>query len=279
MIPNILHFVFGMSPDFGGKPFSLVHYLAIKSAIVVNAPTLTYFHYQYEPSGSWWEKIKGQLVLNKIEAPKNIFGKELLHVAHQSDVVRLRMLEQFGGVYLDMDTISIRPLHSFFDAPFVIGQQLRSKYVFYDSHFLRIVTGIRRMNKEAFMGAKVEGLCNAVMMSEPNSRFVNLWLESYRSFRSRGRDEYWGEHSVFLPQRLAKNHPDLLRIVDPFAFHYPVYNNLGLEYLFEKKRVFPKAYVHHLWESHSWEKYLRHLTPEYISRVDTTYNLQARRFI
>jgi hypothetical protein len=27
MIPNILHFVFGMAPDFGGKPFSLPHYL------------------------------------------------------------------------------------------------------------------------------------------------------------------------------------------------------------------------------------------------------------
>ena len=40
MIPNIFHFVFGMAPDFGGKPFSLVHYLSVKSALTLNQPEL-----------------------------------------------------------------------------------------------------------------------------------------------------------------------------------------------------------------------------------------------
>jgi hypothetical protein len=31
-MPRIAHFIFGLSPDFGRKPFSLVHYLAIRSA-------------------------------------------------------------------------------------------------------------------------------------------------------------------------------------------------------------------------------------------------------
>jgi hypothetical protein len=31
-MPRIAHFIFGLSPDFGNKPFSLVHYLAIRSA-------------------------------------------------------------------------------------------------------------------------------------------------------------------------------------------------------------------------------------------------------
>lgn len=31
VVPRIVHFVFGMSPDFGGKPFSFAHYLAIQS--------------------------------------------------------------------------------------------------------------------------------------------------------------------------------------------------------------------------------------------------------
>jgi hypothetical protein len=279
MIPNIFHFVFGMSPDFGGKPFSLVHYLAIKSAIAVNKPDACYFHYQYEPSGQWWDKVKEQLVLNQVEAPKSIFGRELLHVAHQSDVVRLQMLKKYGGVYLDTDTISIKPLHSFYKSSFVIGQQFKPKYVFYDSHLLRILTGLRRLNIEAVLNPRVEGLCNAVMMSERESPFVSLWLDSYHSFRSKGRDEYWGEHSVFLPQRLADENPGSLTIVNPYAFHYPVYNKLGLQYLFEKKRTFRKAYVHHLWESHSWEKYLKHLTVDTIASVDTTYNIIARKFI
>jgi hypothetical protein len=279
MIPGIFHFIFGMSPDFGGKPFSLVHYLAIRSAIDVNQPKTVFFHYQYEPKGEWWEKIKPFLTLNQIEAPQSIFGNRLYHVAHQSDVVRLQMLQKHGGIYLDLDTICVKPLSPFLDASFVIGQQFKPKYVFYDHHLLRLLTGLRRMNAEAFRGAKVEGLCNAVMLSEPNSEFVNRWLNSYHSFRSKGRDQYWGEHSVFLPQRLADENPGLLTIAGPYAFHYPVYNRLGMTYLFKKKRYFSKAYVHHLWESHSWDKYLRHLTPEKIKREDTTYNLLARRFL
>ena len=31
-IPNVFHFAFEFQSDFGGKPFGLVHYLAIKSA-------------------------------------------------------------------------------------------------------------------------------------------------------------------------------------------------------------------------------------------------------
>jgi hypothetical protein len=36
-IPNVFHFAFGFQSDFGGKPFGLVHYLAIKSACEVNS--------------------------------------------------------------------------------------------------------------------------------------------------------------------------------------------------------------------------------------------------
>jgi hypothetical protein len=33
MIPRILHLCFGMSPDFGGKPWSLVHHVCLSSAL------------------------------------------------------------------------------------------------------------------------------------------------------------------------------------------------------------------------------------------------------
>lgn len=57
MIPNIIHFVFGLEPDFGGKVFCLVHYLAIKSALLVNKPDKIFLYYCYEPKGNmWWEK-------------------------------------------------------------------------------------------------------------------------------------------------------------------------------------------------------------------------------
>ena len=32
-VPNVIHFCFGLKADFGQRPFSFVHYLAVKTAL------------------------------------------------------------------------------------------------------------------------------------------------------------------------------------------------------------------------------------------------------
>lgn len=279
MIPNIFHFVFGMAPDFGGKPFSLAHYLSVRSAVELNKPDKAILHYQYEPEGEWWEKAKPLLTQNKIVAPDSVMGNPLRHVAHQADVVRLRALQETGGIYLDLDTISVRPLTNLLQYQFVIGQELKPAYV--PKNFRqRIKYSIRKglgLIKENT--GQSTGLCNAVLLSEKNSVFVNKWLEEYKSFRSTGRDKYWNEHSVQVPLRLAEQYPEHITKLSPYAFHYPLYDQAGLASMFEKITDFPEAYLHHLWESFSWDKYLSLLTADKIKAKDTTYNLIARRFL
>ncbi|MGQ0738905.1 MAG: glycosyltransferase [Bacteroidota bacterium] len=275
MIPNILHFVFGMAPDFGGKPFSLIHYLAVKSAVELNKPTAAIFHYQYEPQGEWWRKAKPLLTLNKINAPENIMGNQLCHVAHKADVVRLQALKETGGIYLDLDTISVKPLTDLLDHSFVIGQELKAVWAPKNwRQRLKYKFGLIKKNKESSTG-----LCNAVLLSERNSAFVNLWLEEYKSFRSQGRDRYWNEHSVLVPQQLADRHPEKLVQLNPYTFHYPLYDEAGLKSMFEEANEFPGAYLHHLWESFAWEKYMSKLTAEGIKTTETTYNRIARQFL
>jgi hypothetical protein len=277
MIPNIFHFVFGMASDFGGRPFSLSHYLAIKSAVDVNKPQAVFFHYEFEPTGEWWEKARPLLTLDKIKAPESFMGRPLFHVAHKADVVRLQALKEAGGVYLDLDTICVKPLHGLFNHSFLIAQELRPEYIPKNRR-----QEIKYALKIFFKGVekvKVNGLCNAALLAEKNSAFVNLWLDTYSSFRSRGRDNYWNEHSVLIPIKLAKDHPDKVEILGPYAFHYPLYNAPGLQSMFEKVTDFPEAYLHHLWESFSWEKYLSRLNVKEIFEKDTTYNCMARKFL
>ncbi|NOT52498.1 MAG: hypothetical protein HOP10_14610 [Chitinophagaceae bacterium] len=274
MIPNILHFVFGMAPDFGGKPFSLCHYLSVRSAVELNNPGKALFHYQYEPTGEWWEKVKPFLTLNKVVAPDSFMGQPLYHVAHKADVIRLQMLKEMGGIYMDLDTISIKPLTSLLNNSFAIGQELKPKWVpknwrqrfKYQLGFIKDVSGST-------------GLCNAVLLSEQNSEFVNRWLNEYKTFRSKGRDKYWNEHSVLVPERLAAAHPETITQLSPYAFHYPLYDKAGLRSMFEEATEFPEAYLHHLWESFSWDSYLSKLTGEGIKNIDTTYNLIARKYL
>lgn len=252
MIPNIFHFCYGLSEDFGGKPYSLVHYLAIKSAKVVNNPEEIFFYYSYEPDGEWWEKTKEIVTLKKITTPDEIFGNKLYHVAHKADVIRLEYLIKEGGIYMDLDTISKKSFGPLLKNKFVIGKQGKWRNM---------------------------GLCNAVMMSEKNSEFARIWYDEYVSFRSKGKDKYWAEHSVSVPLQLSKKHSNLLHI-EPFnSFHFPLYYPISLRNLFVNAKDYPEAYCHHLWEGGSWEKYLKDLSVEEILKKNTTYNIIARKFI
>jgi len=275
MIPNILHFVFGMAPDFGGKPFSLVHYLSVKSAVELNKPASAIFHFQYEPKGEWWQKAKPLLTLNKITAPASFMGQTLYHVAHKADVVRLQALKETGGIYLDLDTISVKPLTSLLNYSFAIGQELKPTYI--PKNWRQRIKYNLGLMKESSKSAT--GLCNAVLLSEKNSEFVNLWLDEYKTFRSKGRDKYWNEHSVLIPEKLAAAYPEKITQLSPYAFHYPLYDKTGLRSMFEETMQFPEAYLHHLWESFSWNDYLSKLNPEMIKNTDSTYNVIAKRFL
>lgn len=277
MIPNIIHFVFGMAADFGGKPFSLAHYIAIKSAIVINKPHAVFFHYEFEPEGEWWEKAKPLLTLKKIKAPEYFMGRPLYHVAHKADVVRLQALKKTGGIYLDLDTICVKPLNGLLNHSFIIGKELKSELIPKNWRQKIKYAIINRYKKKRHN--EINGLCNAVMAAEKESEMVNLWLGTYSSFRSKGRDKYWNEHSVKMPERLAANNPNKVTLLNPYAFHYPLYNQPGLQAMFEQVSSFPGAYLHHLWESASWDKYLSNLTIRDINEKDSTYNCIARQYL
>lgn len=252
MIPNIFHFCYGLSEDFGGKPYSLVHYLAVKSAFEVNKPEKIFFYYSYEPQGEWWNKTLEMIEPVKVIAPDEVFGNKLFHVAHKADVLRLEKLIEFGGIYLDLDTICKKPFTPLLENKFVIGKQGKWR------------------NK---------GLCNAIMMSEKNSEFARIWYEEYRSFRSKGKDKYWGEHSITLPFKLSRQHSNLLHVERYDSFTFPLYYQSSLKDLFVNSKDYPNAYCHHLWEGGSWEKYLKNLSVKDIFERNSTYNNIARRFL
>lgn len=245
-VPKILHYTFGMASDFGGKPWSLVHYVCLKSAVERIAPEQTFLYYEFEPSGPWWELGRELITPVRIEAPREIFGRPLTHVAYRSDVVRLQKLIEHGGIYLDADVLVQRGFDDLLNHPAVLGQE-----------------GI---NAE-------RGLANAVILAEPQSQFLRRWLEEYHSFRS----ERWSEHSVALPARLARAYPSEITILPHTAFFWPLWIEEHLDWIFASNRPIPidQNYANHLWEHVAW-KYLEDLTPRRVRSVDTNFHLWAR---
>ncbi|ACB93746.1 glycosyltransferase [Beijerinckia indica] len=251
-LPKLIHFVFGMQPDLGDKPFGFVHYMAIKSAHDLHPECRLIFWYAYEPCSAYWDAVKDLVEPAHIYAPEMIFGRPIRHYAHKADVVRMAVLCRYGGIYLDLDTICVRPLTPLFRGKPVMGQELAG------SHADR----------------PIQGLCNAVMIAPPNSLFFKTWWEAYRSFD----DSEWNRHSVLLPYVIAQTMPDDITILPPSAFFEPTWDEAGLKTLFHADQRFPDAYCHHLWESRSWTDISR-FNEDSIRSEETTYNHIARRYI
>lgn len=245
MIPNQFHFCFGFSDT--PTPFLYAHYLAIRSAVVVNRPQRVTVDYHHAPRSPWWEKAQDLAEFRHVDPPREIFGRPLHHFAHRADVLRLYRLYQEGGIYLDMDTLCLRPFTPLLDNKTVMGQQVG------------------------------RGLCNATILSQAGAPFLREWIDSYRSFRSQGHDRYWDEHSVILPNTLAAR-SDLsahITILPPEAFFYPNFHQW--QKLFEPDvSGFDQSYSVHLWETFSLPR-LRAVTPEWAATDGSAYAQLIRR--
>ena len=248
MIPNTFHFIFGLAEDFGGKPWSLCHYLSVKSALDLNKPEQAYLYYKFMPEGKWFDKIKDKLTLVQVDPPNQIYGNKIEHYAHKADVIRLQNLYRHGGIYMDLDTISVKPFTSLLNNKCVLGEEKTKEFT---------------------------GLCNGVILAEKGSEFIKHWITSYETFNK----DYWNQHSVRIPSKIASQHPDTIHIEPHTSFHYPTWEQDNLPLLFEENKLFPKAYCHHVWESVTWDKYLKALSIKAINEEDTSYNTIARNYI
>ena len=59
IIPNIIHFVFGLKPQ--ENEFMFIYYLSVLSAYIVNKPDKIYFYYHYKPYGKWWDRLSEKI--------------------------------------------------------------------------------------------------------------------------------------------------------------------------------------------------------------------------
>ena len=104
------------------------------------------------------------------------------------------------------------------------------------------------------------GMCNAIMIAPPNSTFVDNLIDSYKSFRSYGHDEYWDEHSVRLPAQIYEScsYKDEVVPIDSKRSLWPLWSEI--KKLYERKshmmtmhdlrtRWFPRTYFFHMWSS------------------------------
>lgn len=247
-VPNHLHFVFGLRPDFGGRPFGLLHYLALRSAILVNRPERVTVWIHHEPTGTWWDQVRELVECQPIDDYATYHEVPREHYAHRADVARLRILYEHGGIYLDLDTLCLRPLGDLRRHACVMGWE----------------------------DAERKLLCNAIILAEPRSEFVAKMLEAQRDFQP----GMWGEISVARNGELATQHPELVHTLPREACYWPSWNQEGYDLLTRRPEIdFPQAICHHLWEHAHWSRGLRSLTVKSLRSGDGYLSRIVERFL
>jgi hypothetical protein len=179
---------------------------------------IMFWYSEAEPKGDWWRFVKRNITdFHKIvhlvhrKDPTEIFGNQVQVPEHRSDWIRLSVLLEYGGVYLDSDVLVLRS----FDPLLKYGTTL---------------------------GLEGNGsLCNGVIISQPGALFLLIWREEYRTFD----DRQWGDHSVFLPYLLASRYPWLVHVEND-TLNRPSWEELDLIYG-NKTYDITHNYAVHLW--------------------------------
>ena len=161
IVPNIIHFI-----RFGDFELKFIDYLVLLAAMRNHRPDKFYIHTN-EPdvqyTGKYWdwvrkdEELWTRIKVLYLEVPTEIFGQQLYedwYNYHGSDIERIRVLMKYGGIYLDNDVFIIRSLDKYRKYELAIS-----------------------WDENQLMG-------NQVIIAHKDARFLALWLDSYRNYRS-----------------------------------------------------------------------------------------------
>lgn len=144
--------------------------------------------------------------------------------AHLSDIIRLWVLNQHGGIYLDSDVFVLsRSLLAFTRCPFTVASDLQDGPS--DGELVKIVGAAGVVNDTKLAAANrvstpaaMTNVNNGILVAKPNSTFGNWWwrrLERWPGLK-------WSTHSCVWPLEFERAHPEHLQValsVRTFPFY------------------------------------------------------------
>jgi hypothetical protein len=220
-VPNIVHYVFGLDP-VGIMPFGILQYLSIIGSVLYVRPDEIRWHHKYTPqdesSRKWWACSLPHITLTPVEPVTEMNGRPLpnLIVQYQSDIIRLRLMNETGGIYFDTDIIPLRSFDELRTFEFLMGKE----------------------------GDRDDALCPAVLVGAPRSRFIQRWWAAYDTFDPKGK---WAYHGVRVPALLQHQAPDECIVLGNRAFFTPNYGSMHELHEKDDGYNFRENYALHMW--------------------------------
>ncbi|XP_077516390.1 uncharacterized protein LOC144126220 [Amblyomma americanum] len=167
VVPNIVHFV-----KLGNAPLSFVEVVCVRAAWLQQNPEVLMIHCDdcsaitQSPN---WRHIKDipRLTLKHVERPQTIFGVKVSWIQHAADIVRIRVLRRYGGIYLDSDAYLVKSMDKYRGCETAIGWP------------------------------PGQNMGNQIIVAHKRSKFLRLYYELYRRYRP----DLWYYNAGQLPTR------------------------------------------------------------------------------
>lgn len=199
IVPNYVHFV-----KFGQREFSFVHVVCVLAALKNQKPEKLFIHTDVDQfQGKYWDVLmntpgfKEALTVNRITLPTEIFGQTIRRTwqrYHGGDVTRIKILMEYGGIYLDSDSFIVRSLDDFRRYEMTIG----------------------------WKSGKDMG--NQILIAHRNARFLKLWYESYRD-NYNPKSWYYNAGS-YPTKHILEVRPYLVHRVEKLLGNYGIWRKL-----------------------------------------------------
>ena len=245
-VENLIHFVYPVWPNV--RPLSYLNYISVLLARVVHGPTKIYFWVDKEPdNGGWWDKIRPLVTVRKIEMPPTYHGHPIEYPQIRSDVTRLNILANRGGIYMDTDMLLLKPLYKFMPKKFTMGLEPSD--------------------------GEPKSACNALMLSKFNSQFVSKWrMEMAEAVKN----DTWAYGGVVVPFQLYERFPALVDM-QPAETFCPL--DLKKNWLFstdpavieETQEKIKNSYAVHAFETY-WKDDIKNITPDWCKQNDSLFS-------
>ena len=247
-IPKIVHFVVGQEQDKQNSSFTFFNYLVFLAARRHIRPTKLFVHYYREPNTFWWNQTKHDTEIDptllKVRLVDKVFNRSVDHPAHRADVIRLEVMLQYGGIYLDTDTVCIRSFNPLLN--------LNDVVLAYETDNKNLIG-------------------TAVFLAKRNAAFIRRWYDAYQSFDGK----CWTCHSVTLAGKLAPYYLNEVTVLPTETFYRPSWNE-GKKLFDSNDYDFSRNYAVHLWNSIN-KHHLTKVEPDSILNGNHTFEKILRQ--
>ena len=146
LVPNIVHYVWY---NFGDERFNmtLLQYLSVLSVSKFIHPDHIYFHADIPPDGLYWDLVRKLPNFELLYRNKTLQNTKYSSTA--SNMGRLEVLNEIGGIYLDTDILVLRSFDDLRKYEMTLGLEAKG------------------------------GICNGIIVARKGAPAIRRWMTSY----------------------------------------------------------------------------------------------------